>query len=1173
MRTTPLAILVLAGMAACFDNAAPSSDVVPDLAVDSQETASPDADLGVDYLDIPQVDQADEADVAPETIPADTLTDAETLIDTISDPGPLPAWPDRPALVTRPDRKAAILARLDQEPWAGILAGIRNSAAQACADDTGSEWGSGVFGRNGQIAQAAATVAWLFDDAAAAATAIDCFSRIRTDWETNTVWDMNISMADGQITYAVAWDLMAGTTMFPETDAAEARRRMLEINQKFYERYVLDDFQRWSALTVSQNNHPIRTTSSMGFVALAFPDQPGSREILDFAASELAYLWGPTGRYIGDDGVVSEEPFYFGFGFPPALAFFLAMRTAWPADALLFRNCINRNNVDPWAPIDCLDGQPFEWEDPLAAPGSNPHADRFWAAFDWSLDHRMPSGLRSAVGDGKMRVQNAGLLLTALSGRGRYAWDSRHNEHGDLSMTRGLNLSVQHLFEVTQAPTDVQPFWSSTAHMTSGHAVLRSGWGPDDLWIVLLGESGAARKTLHDHADGTSFAMSAYGEHLLMDTGYFKPIELNNAVTADAPSHSLVLIDGQAAPKRGLLNDWGDADASIDLFHDGQALDLAVASQSYQQATIHRSMLMVRNRYALVADRIESLVNGPREFAWRVHGYAGYDSGGTYSVDSTGATFVKQKAGIRVSIGSTVGAPTVAEPPYVDGQAPHSHSIASESGHGSHAVADATINAVAPSFLAVLAPYQVAAADGTRDAPLTVTRIASSGGSAAWTITGTHGTDLAWMRDPSGPDTLEVNGRTVHSDAGFVLLALDGSLAYLDGGQLLQLDGADVPMPVAIGPSTRVLDTPFDACVPGMVPDNACFAARRYPASEGIALATAMAHRQMTRVAADKLVWDWEPAVMMTAFCELHRVTGDPELLAYVKTWLDHHIEAGYTMMSSDTASPVAATLYVHQLTPDPKYRGVIERFRTYIRDEALRTEDGGINHLGTLEIMGITLWVDSLWMIGIPLARWGTGSSEEWALDLAAQQFQVFAKRLQEEPGFFRHADDWALPQDPGVYWGRGNGWVLAATSEYLRIRSLRGETDPQVRTALARLTAAALGFQDDASGMWWTVLNRPGETYLETSTGALFAFGMARAWRNGLLGDEVLPAIAKAMVGVRSRLVDAVDGPVVQGTSGPTSAGTFAEYSAVPQKDDILYGIGAVILSLIETSGLPAR
>ena len=106
-----------------------------------------------------------------------------------------------------------------------------------------------------------------------------------------------------------------------------------------------------------------------------------------------------------------------------------------------------------------------------------------------------------------------------------------------------------------------------------------------------------------------------------------------------------------------------------------------------------------------------------------------------------------------------------------------------------------------------------------------------------------------------------------------------------------------------------------------------------------------------------------------------------------------------------------------------------------------------------------------------------------------------------------------------------------------------------------------------------WWTVLNRPGETYLETSAGALFAFGMARAWRNGLLGDEVLPAIAKAMVGVRSRLVDGVDGPVVQGTSGPTSAGTFAEYSAVPQKDDILYGIGAVILSLIETSGLPPR
>jgi unsaturated rhamnogalacturonyl hydrolase len=60
--------------------------------------------------------------------------------------------------------------------------------------------------------------------------------------------------------------------------------------------------------------------------------------------------------------------------------------------------------------------------------------------------------------------------------------------------------------------------------------------------------------------------------------------------------------------------------------------------------------------------------------------------------------------------------------------------------------------------------------------------------------------------------------------------------------------------------------------------------------------------------------------------------------------------------------------------------------------------------------------------------------------------------------------------------------------------------------------------------------------------------------------------------MEGVKSKVVNDENGePKVTGVSGPTMAGTFADYKGIAVEDDLPYGVGAVILSLIETSGLP--
>jgi len=375
------------------------------------------------------------------------------------------------------------------------------------------------------------------------------------------------------------------------------------------------------------------------------------------------------------------------------------------------------------------------------------------------------------------------------------------------------------------------------------------------------------------------------------------------------------------------------------------------------------------------------------------------------------------------------------------------------------------------------------------------------------------------------------------------------------------------------GPAPKAAAAPFDWCAAPGPPDDACFAARRDPASAHIALALSIAARQATLHPKADFAWNWGDAVMMQSFIDLHRVTGSGPILKWVRTWLDARIAAGYTMSSSDTAAPAGAAVAIWKLTGDTSYRKPIDDFLAYIDHVALRTPQGGLNHMGDVDLLGVALWIDSLFMIGQPLVRLTLASGEAAPLQEMGKQVGIFIDELQDSSGFFHHATANAFPQDPDVFWGRGNGWVVWALADYLRARKIRGEHDAKAEAALRKLAAAVTASQDPATGLWWTVLNRPGATYQETSVSALFAAGLARGWRSGVLGREVLPVIAKAMAGVKAKVVAKADGPVVTGVSGPTSVGTFATYKNVGTGDDLTYGIGAVVLALVETSGLPVE
>lgn len=694
-----------------------------------------------------------------------------------SDRTPRPALAHPSLLVTAADRDG-ILARVDREPYATVLAALRARAAAPLQDVDPAVWDHGVYGNNGCIAQANAMLAWLYDDHEAGARARDILLALQPNVDTDDTWDLNIRMPAPLMCHTNAWDLLQATGDLSEDEARAVGEVLTTINGAFYARYVLDRATRQITLGFSQNNHPIRTASAIGYVALAFPEHPDSDRWLDWAVSELDYLYGENGQYIQADGGVSEGPFYFGFGSEAGLSFLHALENAGLEDHEYRRDCVNRQSVDPWQDNGCVPRETFTFSGMLERP-------YFQAAFDWSVSIRLPSGQRPPLGDARLYTPSHPALLTGSGAPSHFLWDWMTNTQEPLRMDAML---IPHfLVMVDDAAAPVEPPYRNRFLPAGGNAVFRSGWDADARWLLLVAEHGSARRTLHDHADGTSLSLAAYGDYLLIDTGYYKPNGLDNARTAEPIAHNVILIDGAGAPEKGLLNDWGDQDAFLENGVDGEALAWAEAREDYQETSIVRGVAFVRQRYFVVADRLTTTHAGPREHRLRMHAYAGRDLGQTFELGAD-MHVARASGGVHVFTSSTAGAVRWEEPPFVADEAPHVHEL--QSGvHEHHGVGDAIVDAEAPGFLSVLAPYRVGATDGA-DAPLAVEAVDAGADATAWLVRGADFTDLVWLRGEGAATEVTLpSGEVVTTDAAVTIVSLDGTVALAARGSRVTIDG------------------------------------------------------------------------------------------------------------------------------------------------------------------------------------------------------------------------------------------------------------------------------------------------------------------------------------------------------------------------------------------------
>ncbi|HSC68334.1 MAG TPA: DUF4861 family protein [Cellvibrio sp.] len=233
-------------------------------------------------------------------------------------------------------------------------------------------------------------------------------------------------------------------------------------------------------------------------------------------------------------------------------------------------------------------------------------------------------------------------------------------------------------------------------------------------------------------------------------------------------------------------------------------------------------------------------------------------------------------------------------------------------------------------------------------------------------------------------------------------------------------------------------------------------------------------------------------------------------------------------LFSIDLTKPGEMVILLEQRTGQEKYRKAADFLRENLKRHP-RTSEGAFWHRSTYPNQ---LWLDGVYM-GMPfLARYAaayeTGAQQHESFKEAVHEFTIARKHLRDaKTGLYYHAwdeskkADWADKETGRApqFWSRGMGWYAMALVDVLDfIPESETELRKELTDIIAELAPDILRYQDEATGTWWQITDKPGElgNYRESSASAMFAYFLAKSVNKGYLPDSYRAAAVKSYQGI---------------------------------------------------------
>jgi unsaturated rhamnogalacturonyl hydrolase len=335
--------------------------------------------------------------------------------------------------------------------------------------------------------------------------------------------------------------------------------------------------------------------------------------------------------------------------------------------------------------------------------------------------------------------------------------------------------------------------------------------------------------------------------------------------------------------------------------------------------------------------------------------------------------------------------------------------------------------------------------------------------------------------------------------------------------------------------------------------------------------------------------WNYELDILLNGMDATWYNTADGDYYRYTKQAIDQLVQPDGSIPSYDSAANSLDNialgrqlLLLYRVTQDAKYYKAATLLRNQFRSQP-RTASGGFWHK---QIYPDQMWLDGLYMAEPFYAEYASVFHEPGSFADITKQFSLIDEHARsQQTGLLYHGWDesrkqaWAdkVTGTSHIFWARGMGWYMMALVDTLPYYS---NDDPGRATLLAilnRTAAALVRYQDQQTGLWYHVLDRPGAqgNYFESSAACMFTYALQKGVRLGYLPEHYLQNASRAWDGILKHFVHTgPDGSVtISGTvnaiglgGSPYRDGTYHYYVSSPVVSNDPKGVGAFLLASTE-------
>jgi unsaturated rhamnogalacturonyl hydrolase len=349
-------------------------------------------------------------------------------------------------------------------------------------------------------------------------------------------------------------------------------------------------------------------------------------------------------------------------------------------------------------------------------------------------------------------------------------------------------------------------------------------------------------------------------------------------------------------------------------------------------------------------------------------------------------------------------------------------------------------------------------------------------------------------------------------------------------------------------------------------------------------LAQRMADSVMVREPELSEKWSYDYGVIYKGIEQIWQNTGDKKYFDYIKRNMDIFIDEegnirGYTgkEYNIDHINNGKILFLLYKETGDERYKKAAFLLRQQLNKHP-RTKDGGFWHK---KIYTHQMWLDGLYM-GSPFYAEFTrtfGNAEDFE-DVARQLILMEKHARDPKTGLLYHGYDesrqqsWA-DKDTGCspnFWSRAMGWYSMAIVDVLDYLPENHAARSKIIDILKRVVEAIIKVQDEASGVWYQIMDKGSKegNYLEASGSCMFVYAVAKGILKGYLSEEYLDTVVKGYKGIIDTFIEVDENGLVNlkgtcmvaGLGGtPYRDGSYEYYINEPVRYNDLKGIGAFI------------